>query len=198
MDAGNPLEDVVVLQRVRPGILLFDSLNPAADLENLVRTRRVLPDVKSLLLTARVDDELEFRAIKAGAQGCISREADPEALTKALETLSRGDFWVSHRMASRIIGEFVRTRERADRAPDRNELSRREWQILGLVAQGLRNKHIAHQLFVSESTVKTHLYSIFRKLEIGSRLEATLYYYQRLKSGAGDASAPPASGNIAG
>lgn len=185
-DVDNPLEHFESLQRINPDVLLFDILNPAVDLETIVRTRKVLPEAKVLVLAANVDEELELRAIKAGTQGCISRRADPQILTKALATVGRGEVWVSQRIASRIIGEFVRSRDKEAQGSKSGGLSRREWEILALVAQGFRNKHIAHHLFVCESTVKTHLYAIYKKLEINSRLEATLYYYH-LKGG----SAPP-------
>lgn len=193
LDVDNPLEHLESLRKIRPCILLFDAVNPAVDLETVVRTRKMLPEVRTLLLAPYVDEELELRTIKAGAQGCISREADPQVLTKALVTVGRGEVWVSQRIASRIIGEFVRSRDKKGKGSNASELSRREWEILALVAQGFRNKQIAQHLFVCESTIKTHLYAIYKKLEISSRLEATLYYYHHLKGGGASASPLPAT-----
>jgi DNA-binding NarL/FixJ family response regulator len=196
LDVDNALEHFESLQKMHPGVLLFDALNPAADLETVVRTRKVIPEVRILVLAAGVDEEFELRTIRAGARGCVSRGADPQVLAKALAMVERDEVWVSQRIASRIIGEFVRSRDGRGKGSNSAELSRREWEILALVAQGFRNKNIAHHLFVSESTVKTHLYAIYKKLEINSRLEATLYYYQHLKGDADSASpvqAPPLS-----
>ena len=191
LEVANPLEHVESLRKIHDGTLLFDAANPAVDLETVARTRKLVPEVKILLLAPGVDEELELRTIKAGAQGCISREADPQFLTKALAAVDRGEVWVSQRVASRIIEEFVRSRDKSDKGLKSSELSSREWEILALVAQGLRNKRIADQLCVCESTIKTHLYSIFQKLAISSRLEATLYYYHHLKRDGASASPAP-------
>ena len=176
-DAGSPLEQVATLQQIDGGVLLFDTVNPAADFELIVQTRKILPDLKILVLAAQVDEELELRAIKAGVRGCISQGADPQVLARALTTVGRGEIWVSQRIASRIIGEFVRWRDKESKGARSSELSRREWEIVALVAQGLRNKQVGDHLFICERTVKTHLYKIYKKLKISNRLEAILYYY---------------------
>jgi DNA-binding NarL/FixJ family response regulator len=183
IDVDNPLENFENIQKTAPSVLLFDTLNPAADLEIIVRTQKLLPQVKILVLAARVDEDLELRAIKAGARGCISKGSDPQLLAKALTLVDRGEVWISHRMASRIIGEFVESGKKASEGTRSGELSRREWEILALVAQGFRNKEIARRLFICESTTKTHLYAIYKKLEISSRLEAIIYYFHVLGEG---------------
>jgi len=181
LEMADPSETFQALQKADPGVLLFDSPHPQTDFETIARTRKLLPGMKILVLAANLDEELEFRAIKVGVRGCVSKGVDPELLAKALATVDRGEIWVSQRIASRIIGEFVRSREKENRRASPAQLSRREWEILALVAQGLRNKQIAQHLFVCESTIKTHLYAIYKKLEIGGRIEAVLYYYHRLK-----------------
>ena len=181
LDVDDSLGNLEDIQKAAPSVLLFDTHNPAADLEVIVRTRKLVPQVKILVLAGHVDDDLELRAIKAGAQGCISKGSDLQLLTKALIMVERGEVWVSQRMASHIIGEFVCSQNKERRGGGSADLSRREWEILALVAQGLRNKEIARRLFICESTTKTHLYSIYKKLEVGSRLEAILYYFHLLK-----------------
>ena len=156
-------------------LLLLDALTPTADLEMVSRMRRMLPQTKILLLSERVDEEFELRAIKAGAWGCLPKTAQPIMLAKALKSVEQGELWVSHRMASRLIEEFVQTQ---DKEKDSAALTQREWEVLSLVAQGYRNKEIGSRLFVSESTIKTHLYAIYQKLQVANRLEAVLYYYR--------------------
>ncbi len=173
------LEDLVgdleSVKKSPPSLLLLDALTPTADLEMVSRIRKMLPQTKILLLCERVDEEFELRAIKAGARGCLSKSAQPIMLAKALKSVEQGELWVSHRMASQLIEEFVQMQ---DKEKDSAALTQREWEVLSLVAQGYRNKEIGSRLFVSESTIKTHLYAIYQKLQVANRLEAVLYYYR--------------------
>jgi DNA-binding NarL/FixJ family response regulator len=189
LDLNSALDQVERIQKMEPAVLLFDTLNPGVDLEVIGRTQKLLPRMKILLLTDHVDEELELRAIKAGACGCVSKRDDPQFLAKALAVVAQGEIWISQRSSSRIIGEFVRSRDKENNKNGTNELSRRELEVLGLVAQGYRNKQIADRLFVCESTIKTHLYTLYKKLQISTRLEAVLYYYHRSDGVAGPARA---------
>ena len=167
--------DLESLRKSPPSLLLLDALTPSADLEVVSRMRKMLPQTKILLLSERVEQEFELRAIKAGAWGCLSKTSQPQMLQKALKSVEQGELWVSHRMASLLIEDFVRMQ---DKEKDSAALTQREWEVLSLVAQGYRNKEIGSRLFVSESTIKTHLYAIYQKLQVANRLEAALYYYR--------------------
>lgn len=180
LEVADPLGDLENIKRTEPVVLFWDAWQPAADVESAIRARKLLSRTRILLLMGRADDELERRAIQAGIQGCISREASPELLTKALAAVARGEIWTTPSVASRIISEFTTSHNHTTRDAESNGLSRREWEILALVAQGHRNKQIADQLFVSESTIKSHLYAVYKKLQISSRLEGVLYYYHHL------------------
>lgn len=183
-----------IIQKMPPTILLFEAVNPAQDLEVILRTRKLFSQLKILLLSDCVDEDLEFRAIRAGTRGCISKREDPQVLARALAVVAQGEIWISQRAGTRIIGEFVRSRDKESHGNESNRLSRRESEIVALVARGYRNKQIAAQLFICESTIKTHLYAIYKKLQIGSRMEAILYYYHHLKEGtapAGTVTAAP-------
>jgi DNA-binding NarL/FixJ family response regulator len=128
-----------------------------------------------VLLTESPSDDFEFRAIKAGARGCITKEADPQALERALRAVGKGEIWVSQHLATRLI-EAV-THDPAVDSSEPNGLTDREWQVLAFVAQGQRNKEIANHLCVSENTVKTHLATIYKKLRVTTRLEAALHFF---------------------
>jgi len=189
-DVDSALESFDLIQKVRPEILLLDSASLASDFEAVSRIQKLIPDTKFILLTEELDEDFQLRAIKAGVQGCVSKRADPQILLKALKAVSQGEIWASHRMATRIIGEFMRWRQPEE--AESKELTRREWEILGLVANGFRNKEISSRLCISDNTVKTHLYAIYKKLQVGNRLGAALYYFHQAKQ-AGDKilSAPP-------
>lgn len=175
-EVADPLSELEKIKRTAPDILLWDALYPT-DIDIAIRVRKLLSGTKVLVLTGSIDDEIEGWAIKGGVQGCISRECSPELLFRALTAVARGEIWTTHSVASQIISEFTSSRNHPAGNAEANGLSRREWEILAQVAQGHRNRQIAQELFVSESTIKSHLYAVYKKLQISSRLEATLYYY---------------------
>ncbi len=170
--------------------LLLDALTPTADLEMVSRMRKMLPQTRVLLVSDRVDEEFELRAIKAGARGCLPKTAQPIMLVRGLKCVEQGELWVNNRMASRLIDEFVHIQ---DKEKDSTALTQREWQVLSLVSQGYRNKEIGSRLFVSESTIKTHLYAIYQNLQVANRLEAVLYYYRYSNRSRGTVSAASAA-----
>jgi DNA-binding NarL/FixJ family response regulator len=179
-----------VLREQQPEILLLQASGRASDLEVVSRLRKLLPKIKVLLIVDKADEETEFQALRAGAWGCVSRATDLDTLVKACDVVGRGDIWVSQRVATRFIGKLAES-ENGDHT-SWNGLTRREWEILGLLASGSRNKEIANRLTVSENTVKTHLYTLYRKINVDCRLAATLYYFQHAKSN-GNSSHQPAS-----
>jgi len=180
VDLPNFPEDLGVLEEAQPEILLLQACGRVSDLEIVSRLRKLLPKIKVLLVLDKTDEETEFQALRAGAWGCISRATDLDTLVKACDVVGRGDIWVSQRVATRFIGNFAQA-ENGDHA-SWNGLTRREWEILALLAGGSRNKEIASRLKVSENTVKTHLYTLYRKINVDCRLAATLYYFEHAKS----------------
>jgi DNA-binding NarL/FixJ family response regulator len=187
-------EDTSILRNPEPEVMLFQSKDGVSDLFLL---RALLPDTKILLVLDEADDDVEWLALKAGAWGCVPRGIDGETLFKAFDVVGRGEFWVSHRVATRAIGNLMHTQM----TESTNRLTRREWEILASVANGARNKEIANRLSISENTVKTHLLTIYRKIDVDCRLAATLYYFQRSKLNtqlsAGSGSPQPKRGNAA-
>jgi DNA-binding NarL/FixJ family response regulator len=180
LDLSNLPDDLCVLRETQPEILLLQASGRVSDLEIVSRLRKLMPKIKVLLILDKADEETEFQALRAGAWGCVSRTTDLDTLVKACDVVGRGDIWVSQRVATRFIGKLAQS-ESADNT-SWNGLTRREWEILGLLASGSRNKEIANRLTVSENTVKTHLYTLYRKINVDCRLAATLYYFQHAKS----------------
>jgi DNA-binding NarL/FixJ family response regulator len=127
-----------------------------------------------VVLTMHGDDKYVFEAIKAGAQGYILKDADLDELLKAIRGVHRGEPMIDSSIAGRVLVEFGRlTRDQQNR--DFLDLSKRETEILQLVAQGATNKGIAEKLFISEHTVKNALSIIFQKLHVNSRTEAATH-----------------------
>jgi DNA-binding NarL/FixJ family response regulator len=173
-------EDVEVLRKAQPEVLLLHTSGGAGDFEVVSRLRNLTPEIKMLLLSDSADEEMEFQAIRAGGCGCVSNASDLNTLLKAIGAVGRGEIWVSRRVASRLIRNLAQPE--TPEASTSNGLTPREWKVLGLLASGSRNKEIANRLSVSENTVKTHLYAIYRKIHVDCRLAATLYYFQNVKA----------------
>ena len=178
LDLSSIPEDVEVLRKAQPEVLLLHANGGDSDFDIVSRLRNDAPEIKILLFLDAADEEMEFQAIRAGSCGCVSNASDLDTLLKAIGVVGRGEIWVSRRVASRLITKL----SEAPDSPDSNGLTPREWKVLGLLASGTRNKEIANRLSVSENTVKTHLYTIYRKINVDCRLAATLYYFQHAKS----------------
>lgn len=176
----------------RTKVLLIDALNLVEGFEASAQIQQHSPDTITLLLTDHTDPELELRAFKAGCQGSISWESHPELLEKALRAVSQGEVWISLQASSQLVNKLVRRVSQGDNEIE--ELTRREWEVLVLVAAGNRNKEIASRLCVSENTVKTHLYAIYRKLHVGTRMGAALFFFQHANRQVGLADSLPAAG----
>jgi DNA-binding NarL/FixJ family response regulator len=180
LDVDGALENLPLIQQSQPDVLLIRPARLPSGLAPVPQLKKLLPDIKIILLTDDADQEFELRAIRAGVKGCVSEESEPHVLPEALNAVARGEVWISHRAATRIIGEFARGEVSAER--DAPELTQRETEILALMANGYRNKEIASQLFISENTIKTHLLTIYRKLGVSGRMAAAMHYFQRTSS----------------
>jgi DNA-binding NarL/FixJ family response regulator len=173
-------EDLDILRKVHPEVLLLQTNGCVSDLDGVSRMHKLVPKIKILHYVDEADEETELQALRAGARGCVSRSIDLNTLLKAFDFVGRGELWVSRRVATQAVEKLVQT-ESANSTTS-NGLTRREWEILALLATGSRNKEIASSLSVSENTVKTHLGTIYRKINVDCRLAATLYYFQHEKS----------------
>ncbi|MEO8431540.1 MAG: response regulator transcription factor [Acidobacteriota bacterium] len=158
------------LKRSASGILLLDSDSWNAVSERLLlRLRAKFPALRVLVLIARPDDALSVRLLGYGAAGVQSRTLDFATLLRAIETVASGKSWADRRVLTQAISRAQR-RLRGGARP----LTPRERQILTLLGDGYRNKEIAARLDIKEQTVKVHLYSLFKKLNVRTRVEAAL------------------------
>lgn len=175
LDLGSPLAEPEALRRAGLDVLLVDALDPSTDFELLSHLHAILPGTRVLVLTDDADEDYQFQAIRQGARGFVSRDCAPEVFARAVKGVAKGEMWIGHGAATRIIGKFLQRDGNED--DDQPVLSRREQEILALLAEGYRNKEIGSILSVSENTIRAHIASLYRKIQVTGRVEAALYYF---------------------
>jgi DNA-binding NarL/FixJ family response regulator len=149
------------------------------------------PTARIAVIYEDLSDGLVAEALLAGAHGCFSRSQEGETFLKALGCISRGELWAQRRIVSSLVEKEMGSDGNLFRRS--NQLSRREWEVFSLIAVGKRNRQIASALYISEPTVKRHVYSIFQKLHVLSRLEAGLLFYRMAPCARIAGSAPSSS-----
>lgn len=164
-EASNGQEALSMLSSVELDVLLLDLRMPVMDGPELIRIlRKHGSKIGVLVLTTYDTDADILRAIEAGANGYLLKDTSLDDLVQAIRATSAGDSWLSPSVAAQVMKSM--------RGPDLGQLSRRELDVLTLVADGLSNKEIAANLGVSPATVKTHLIHVFRKLDVNDRTAA--------------------------
>lgn len=161
------------LPRLRPDILILDVSMPGRTGVDVLRTIRSRGDQRPvILLTADLEDRLLLEALNVGVQGIVLKECAQTHLLDCLGTVREGGRWIEQSLLQRALDL---TMSRGAAADPLSQLTPRERAIVGLVAQGLRNREIASELGMSEGTVKVYLHRIYQKLDVGSRTELALY-----------------------
>jgi len=177
-EASNGLEAVDKAGRFHPGIILMDIRMP--ELDGLQATRRILaadPATRILILTTFDLDEYVFEALRAGASGFVLKDDSPEQLIAAVRTVAAGEALLSPAITKRVIQKFAGMQRPA--APrEFEELSERERDVFRLMSNGLSNAEIGKELYISETTVKTHVTHILQKLNLRDRVQAVVLAHQ--------------------
>lgn len=169
-EAGNGVEAVSKAKELSPDVILMDLRMPEMDgVEAMNQIREAKPDIKFVILTTYSDDDYIFRGIAAGARAYLLKDAPREDLFKAIRAVHRGESLIQPVVASKVLDRLT---ELSRRAPSSDELSGRELEVLQLTAKGAANKEIGAALHISQSTVKTHISSIFQKLGVNDRTSA--------------------------
>jgi DNA-binding NarL/FixJ family response regulator len=181
-EAADGRKAVTEARRLRPDVVLMDVRMP--DVDGIEATRRLLAEdgsaVKVVMLTTFDMDEYVYDALRAGASGFLLKDVPPEQLVDGIRAVAKGDALLAPSVTRRVIEEFVRRPPASVRTlpPKLEELTARELEVLKLIARGLSNAEIATELFVSETTVKTHVAHVLMKLGLRDRVQAVVAAYE--------------------
>jgi len=181
-EATTGAEAIDIARTWQPDVLLMDVRMPVMD--GIEATRRITTDercgsVRVLMLTTFDLDEYVYAALRAGASGFLLKDSLPEALFAAIRLVAAGDALLAPGVTRRLIAEFARRPETPRARPaELAQLTDREREVLGLIAQGLSNAEIANGLVVSPATVKTHVSRILAKLAARDRAQLVMLAYE--------------------
>lgn len=162
-EAGESNEVVEIVATAKPDVLVLDLVMPGLEgLEVFRLVREQSPETKILVFSGYMSDELIVQCLQAGAKGYLAKTAKSSDLVGAIKVVNSGGVWAEQRMMAKAL----------DKSPT---VTKRELDIIRLVSEGLRNKEIADKLGISEKTVKAHMHSVFKKLNVEHRLQVALY-----------------------
>jgi len=179
-EAGNGVEAVEMTRELRPDVVLMDIRMP--EMDGIEATRRIVaetgfPGTRVVMLTTFDTDELVFESLRVGASGFLLKDVEPDELRHAVRVVAAGDSLLSPAVTRRLLETFSNNLV-AGRVELLADLTQRETEVLGLVGRGMSNDEIGEELFVSPTTVKTHVNRAMTKLGVHDRAGLVIVAYE--------------------
>jgi DNA-binding NarL/FixJ family response regulator len=180
-EAEDGLQAIALARKLDPDVILMDVRMP--ELDGVEATRRLVAGgsrARILILTTFDLDEYVYEAIRAGASGFLLKDVQPSQLVDAIRVVAAGEALLAPTVTRRLLDRFADTLQADDgtRPPSLDSLTEREREVLKLLASGLSNAELAERLFLSETTVKSHISSVLRKLDLRDRVQAVVLAYE--------------------
>lgn len=177
--ASNGEEAIKLAREIKPDVILMDINMPGINgLQAIETLKEEDPNYKIIVVTIHQDKAYLFKTLQLGASGFVQKDADASVLIDAIRKVYKGEAYVQPKMTNDLVREFSRvTSYENGKHPD-SDLTRREIEVLELIAEGMLNKEIAKKLYISEKTVKNHVSSIFKKLKVSDRTQAAIYAFK--------------------
>lgn len=177
-EAATGDQAVELARRLRPDVCLVDIRMPGLDGIEATRTITTESDTRVLMLTTFDLDEYVYAAVRAGASGFLLKDTPPDDLVHAVRVVAGGDALLAPSVTRRLIEEFVAGSGELSPHQGMDDLTEREREVLVLMANGMSNAEIAGELFLGETTVKTHVSRVLLKLDVRDRVQAVVAAYE--------------------
>ena len=164
--------------RAQSLVLIIHIADPGDGIQSLNQLRQLFPEIRVLFLTDDLDEEFDAQALESGALGCLTTTETPQVLVKAVEKVAEGERWFATRVTNAVLDKLIAGRR--SKTIVTSNLTPREWEVLTLIAQGHSDKEVASSLFISRETAKSHVKSIYKKLQVSTRREAAVCYFKHI------------------
>ena len=180
-EAADGTETIAAVKKLKPDIVLMDIQMPGMD--GLEATRRIVEmhdevATRVLILTTFERDDYIFEALRAGAYGFLLKNATPEDLVAGIRVVANGNALLAPSVTRRVIARFAQQPKPRDYTNSLSKLTSREVDIMKFVARGKTNAEIAQELFIGETTVRTHVSNLLSKLDLRDRVQIVVFAYE--------------------
>jgi two-component system response regulator DegU len=177
--ASNGEEAIKLAREHKPDVILMDINMPGINgLQAIKELKQDSFVYRIIVLTIHEDREYLFKTLQMGAEGYVLKDAEPAVLVEAIRSVYKGQSYIQPNMTKELVKEFNRVTLHDKGKSEENTLTPREIEVLELIAEGMINKEIAKQLYISEKTVKNHVSNIFKKINVADRTQAAIYAFK--------------------
>jgi two-component system nitrate/nitrite response regulator NarL len=181
-EAGTLAEGLELATKLMPDIILLD-INLVTDLDFKIIPQLINTSERArvILITSDYNSQVYLKAMEVGVMGVVTKTQQPEVLIKSIEKVHAGEVWMERSILGNLLSRLINNHNSSELEPEMERLAKlsdREKEVITLIGQGLKNKQIAAQLCLSETTVRHHLTSIYSKLGVSDRLELLVYAHR--------------------